>query len=169
MKVRSITLVGIMVFGILAIICFSGALYMFLSTFYFGSDKSVKTWKDPRWRVFDYNSRQAAENEIYNVAEIPALKGVREVSKRKLRFEFTPEIPASSWKILSKKSGDIISQGQYPDISFSEKAYNDTYLFIPEGIDLLRDIAITINYAPTESYQKHDLSLGILHVPQELH
>ena len=48
-------------FAVLAVLFFAGTAVIF-----------VKSYCDPRWRVFDFNSRQATKGEIYNVAEIPA-------------------------------------------------------------------------------------------------
>ena len=143
---------------IVSIIFFIGALYIFLHTFYFCSDPSVKTRKDPRWRVFDFNSRQATENEIYNVAEVPAVKNVYEVSRRKLRFEFTPPVEADSWNIRSKSSGKLLSSGPYPEIQFPDSTTHDTFIFEPVGIDLTKEITLTIWFGITEENYQYGLS-----------
>ena len=102
----------------------SGLVYIYLSTFYFISDRDIKAFNDPRWRVFDFNSRQATEDEIYTVAEIPVITKVKEVSKRKLRFYFSPEIKnqfvgnllkrPELYSFLRPFSRDTISRFQLP-------------------------------------------------------
>ena len=64
----------------------------------------LKSYKDPRWRIFDYNSRQATEGDIYNVAEIPVVKSVELVGERKLRFEFMRRELRHVWSTLRGNS-----------------------------------------------------------------
>lgn len=92
----------------------------------------------PAWRVFDFNSRQATEGDIYNVAEIPVISKVKEVSHRRLRFWFTPPIKATSWKVIEKNTGKIMNQGSKPEVQFPDQAYDGTLCFIPEGVSLLK-------------------------------
>ena len=158
MKLRKPAFIGFCVFASLTVLFFAVALYIFLHTYYYSSDKDVKTWKDPRWRVFDFNSRQATENEIYNVAEVPAIKCVQEVAPRLLRFEFTPPIKASSWEVRSSKNGDVLSSGRYPEIQFPDTSYSDTFTLIPKDVDLVRNISLTIHFGTTESNYEHELS-----------
>ena len=37
------------------------------------------TYRDPRWRVFNFHSRLATEAEIYNVSENPVISKVRQM------------------------------------------------------------------------------------------
>ncbi|MDP2983529.1 MAG: transglutaminase-like domain-containing protein [Candidatus Latescibacter sp.] len=138
------------------------SLYLFaaLSMFLFAASLAifVKSFQDPRWRVFDYNSRQTVEDEIYNVSEIPAIKAVKLIGNRTLRFEFTPAINTTLWKILDAADKKVISQGPYPDITFSDKPSDITYLFVPEGVTLLKGMALTLSYYPKEGYRKGGLS-----------
>ncbi len=114
----------------------------------------VKSYQDPRWRVFDYNSRQAAEGDIYAVAEIPAIHSVSLSGERRLRFEFTPPLETSSWKVVSGKNNRVVSQGPFPEIAFGDTASNETYTFIPEGVRLPKNLSILISFYPKENYAK---------------
>jgi len=115
-------------------------------------------YEDPRWRVFDFNSRQAAEGEIYNVAEVPAIKSVELCGERKLRFEFTPGIRAKSWTIRSRVKGTVVSRGALPEIPFPDEPYTDTFVFVPEGVELMKEIEVTISFYPKERYAEKGLS-----------
>ncbi len=114
--------------------------------------------RDPRWRVFDFTSRQATELDIYSVSDVPAISSTRLVGPRKLRIEFTPPISASSWEIRNASDRSLLSKGPHPDIQFPDSASNVTYLLIPEGITLPRKIAIFIQFYPKENYAKAGLS-----------
>ena len=142
----------------LTIVLFIGCLCIFLHSNYLVSYKTVKSFKDPRWRIFDFNSRQATEGEIYNVVEVPAIRRVRLAGDRKLRFEFTPPVKTSSWKIIDAEDRSLISEGAYPEIRFPDKGITKTYVFIPEGVSLIKEMAITIGFYPKENYKNDGLS-----------
>lgn len=114
----------------------------------------VKSYQDPRWRVFDFNSRQATENDIYAVAEIPAINSVTLSGERRLRFRFTPPVKTTSWKVVSSRNSRVVSQGPVPEIAFGDSASDETYTFIPEGVVLPKDISILISYYPKDNYKK---------------
>lgn len=116
------------------------------------------SFRDPRWRVFDFNSRQASEGEIYNVAEIPAIRKVSFAGPRKLRFEFTPDLNAESWTIRSAKDGSVVSSGPCPEIYFTGEPHTGTYRFEPEGIVTARPIEVTVSFYPGERYSEAGLS-----------
>ncbi len=116
------------------------------------------SFRDPRWRVFDFNSRQATEGEIYNVAEIPAIRKVTFAGPRKLRFEFTPDLQADSWTVRSLIDGSVVSSGHSPEIQFTGEPLTDTYRFEPEGIETARPIEVTVSFYPGERYSEAGLS-----------
>ena len=118
----------------------------------------LKNYHDPRWRVFDFNSHQATEGDIYNTAEIPAVKDVRLSGKRTLRFSFTPPIKTNSWTVRSQSDNHVMSEGKYPEIHFPDEPYNETFDFIPEGVSLNKDISIRISFYPQEKYEQSGLS-----------
>ncbi len=119
-----------------------GLAYLFTDSYYLRSLRIVNNASDPRWRVFDFNSRQATEGEIYNVAKVPVISKVKEVSRRKLRFWFSPPIKTTSWKVVDVETGIIMGQGNRPEIQFTDHAYNGTLRFIPEGVTLLKELKI---------------------------
>ena len=145
-------------FMVLTAVFFTLLVYVFLHSYYLCSYGTVKNMHDPRWRIFDYNSRQASEDEVYNVAEIPVLKHVRLTGERKLRFEFNPPIKTKKWTIIRESDQRIVSEGKYPEIQFPDSAYTETYRFEPEGIALIKDIAIKLGFYPKENYRKDNLS-----------
>ena len=146
------------VFLILALLCFIGAVYTYVDTYYLRSQRTVKNSRDPRWRVFDFHSRQATEGEIYSVAEIPAVRRVREVAPRRLRFEFIPQIKAKSWKVFDASDGRLVSEGAFPEIPFPDQALNAVFQLVPEGVTLMKDIRFHIDYYPKEGYNQKGLS-----------
>ena len=145
-------------FLVLSIFFLLGLIYIFLDSYYLRSLRTVNNATDPRWRVFDFNSRQATEGDIYNVAEVPVISKVKEVSPRRLRFWFTPPIKAASWKVIDVKTGETLTQGTKPEIQFSDSAYNGKLRFIPEGVPLLKELCMDFNFYPKEEYQKKGLS-----------
>jgi hypothetical protein len=145
-------------FLIMTVICFIGLMYVFIHSYYLCSYKTVRNVHDPHWRIFDYNSRQASEDEIYNVAEVPSLKSARLVDHRKLRFEFILPVKTNSWKIISMNDNRIVSSGKYPEIRFPDDIQTETYSFIPEGVHLNKEITIEITFYPKEEYRKENLS-----------
>ena len=147
-----------LIFSVLSVIFFIGTLYIYLDSYYFLSYRTVKSFSDPRWRIFDYNSRQATEGDIYNVAEVPAIKKVYLSGNRKLRFKFIPGVRAKSWKIVNADDRSLISDGVYPEIQFPDTSVTGTYVFIPEGVTLASEMAITISFYPEEGYHNKGLS-----------
>jgi hypothetical protein len=145
-------------FFIAALLCFLGLVYIFLDTYYFRSARTVSNRLDPRWRVFDFHSRQAAESEIYSVAEVPAVKKVRLVSPRRLRFEFHPPFDRTAWKVIDDKGGSVLNQGGRPEIPFPDTPYRGTYRLIPEGVSMSKDVRMEIDFYPTENYQQKNLT-----------
>ena len=145
-------------FLVVSIICLVGLVYLFLDSYYLRSLRTVNNASDPRWRVFDFNSRQATEGDIYNVAEVPVISKVKEVSPRRLRFWFTPPIKAKNWKVIDVETGKILTQGSKSEIQFSDSAYNGKLRFIPEGVPLLKDLCMDFSFYPKEEYRKKNLS-----------
>ncbi len=115
------------------------------------------SYADPRWRVFDYNSHQVSESDIYNVSEILTVKSVSLVGNRRLRFEFIPPVQTRAWEITTDQ-GEPIFQGAYPEVPFLNEPNNRTYIFKPQGISLHKEVAIQIAFYPKEGYQKSGLS-----------
>lgn len=134
------------IFLSLSIIFFIGLLYIFFDSYYFTSSRTVDNINDPRWRVFDFNSRQAAEEDIYNVKEVPVISKVKLVAPRKLKLGFTPEIKANSWKVVDVKTGEIITQSKEPEIQFPDTILNVEVKFIPEGVKLLKDLRMYFSF-----------------------
>jgi hypothetical protein len=145
-------------FLIAAILFLLGLLYIFFDTYYLRSVWTVSNRLDPRWRVFDFHSRQAAESEVYSVAEIPAVKKVRLVSPRRLRFEFHAPFDRVDWNIVDEKTGNILNQGGRPEIPFPDTPYRGTYFLIPNGISTSRDVRMEIDFYPKENYQQKNLT-----------
>lgn len=139
--------IGFTLSSILAAGCF-----VLLAVLYFTS------FRDPRWRVVDLNSCQAAESEIYNVREVPVISNVLLGGPRRLRFEFSPAIHTSKWSTVSESDGKPIHEGPEPEIPFSDEPFTETYRLEPEGVSLIREIRLTISYFPKEGYEKADLS-----------
>lgn len=158
MKLPKCTKYIFFIFFALTAVFFIGSLYIFLNSNYLVSYKTVKSLKDPRWRIFDYNSRQATEGDIYNVAEVPAIRRVRLAGDRKLSFEFTPPVKTSSWKVIDAEDRSLISESAYPEIQFPDKGITKTYVFIPEGVSLTKEMAITISFSPKKNYMNEGLS-----------
>ncbi|MBN1291238.1 MAG: hypothetical protein JXB48_05300, partial [Candidatus Latescibacteria bacterium] len=136
------------------VVCIILTIFFFISSYVI----YVKTYEDPRWRVFDFNSRQASKGDIYNVAEIPAIKSVKLVAPRKLRFEFTPPFETEIWMILSAEDRRVISEGVYPEIQFPGEVKTETYIFIPDEVVLMKEIVIKISFYPGEKYHDQGLS-----------
>lgn len=135
---------------ILTAVFFTGTLFIYLHSYYLSSYFNVKSMNDPRWRIYDCNSRQATEGEIYNVAEVPAVNKVIPAGHRRFRFEFTPPIRARSWKIRTEDGRETLSMGLYPEIQFPDTFSEKTYEFIPEGVTLLKPIRIQLSFDPKE-------------------
>jgi hypothetical protein len=157
MKGRRIVLWGCGVFSVFAASFLSGAIWIFPHTCAFSSDRSENCPGDPRWRIFDCNSRQATDNELYTVSDVPSIRDVPEIADRRLRFFFTPEIRTSSWEVRAESTGKTVYRGAYPEIPFTGTVSMDTYRLIPEGVSLPRDISVKVGYAPKELYRKSGL------------
>lgn len=147
-------------FLVILIICLIGLVYAFTDSYYLRSLRTVSNVNDPRWRVFDFNSRQATEGDIYNVAEIPVISKVKEISPRKLRFWFSPPIKTTSWKIIDFNTGKVMGRGSQPEIQFPDHAYKGTIRFIPEGVLLFKELRIDMEFYSGENYNKKGLSWG---------
>ena len=80
--------------------------------------------RDPRWRVFDFNSRQVSEGDVYNVAEIPAIRSVRLVGPRRLRIEFTPPIHTPNFQFRVPGS-QFLAIGRVPRMARAERGWTD--------------------------------------------
>jgi len=145
-------------FFFLAMICVLAEGYFFMDTYFLRSYRTVHNLRDPRWRVFDYHSRPATPGEIYNVAEMPAIRKVREAGRRRLRFEFSPRLPASNWKTLDASDGRLLSQGPFPEIQFPDAPGDVSVILSPDGIRLPVEIRMTINFYPGEKYREKGLS-----------
>ena len=145
---------------VLAVIFTAGLAWVFTDSYYLRNLRTVNNAGDPRWRVFDLNSRQASEGEIYNVAEVPVISKVKEVAPRKLRFWFSPPIDAGSWKIIDINTGEILGTGKNPEVQFPDMPYHGILQFIPVGIDLFKDIRMEIDFYPGENYKEKGLSWG---------
>jgi hypothetical protein len=112
------------------------------------------SFRDPRFRSVDFNCRQVTEGDIYHVSEIPTIKSVRFSGKRKIRLEFAPPIKTKAWTIRAKSDNRLISQGSFPEIQFGDKQIHENYLFIPEGVNLVKEIEIGILFDNKENYDK---------------
>ncbi len=141
-----------------ALLCILGLAYIFLDTYYFRSARTVSNRLDPRWRVFDFHSRQAAESEIYSVAEVPAVKTVRLAAPRTLRFEFYPPFNQTVWKVVDDKDGRALNQGGRPEILVPDTPSRGNYRFVPEETPTSKGVRMEIDFYPKENYQEKNLS-----------
>jgi len=148
------------IFVLLSIVFFVGLLYIFLDSYYLRSSRTVDNANDPRWRVFDFNSSQATEEDIYNVKEVPVISDVELVAPRRLRFEFTPPIKSNSWKVINVQTGKVLTQSDKPEIQFPDTSLNAEVQFIPEGVKLFKDLRMYFSYFPKVGYEKSNLSWG---------
>ncbi len=114
--------------------------------------------RDPRWRVFDFTSRQATEAEIYGVADVPSIRSVTLSGKRRLRFGFTPPVRTKSWKTVAAGDGRVVAQGPHPEIVFGDTASNETYTFIPEDVHIPGEIKVLVSFFPKKGYSDAGLS-----------
>ncbi|MBT5872939.1 MAG: transglutaminase domain-containing protein [Candidatus Latescibacteria bacterium] len=133
-----------------ALLLFLGSVMMIRFTY-------TRTYADPRWRKFDYHSRQASEGEIYNVAERPIIRTTVLTAHRTLRFEFLPEIPTDSWQIISLTDGKV-THSQHPEICFPDHELTESYRFVPNDSDLVVPMEITVQFYPREKYAEANLS-----------
>jgi hypothetical protein len=108
--------------------------------------------------VIDFNSRPAAESEIYDVAEVPVIRKVSEVGPRRLRFEFAPAIRATSWTVFEGPERTVVARGPFPEIPFPETLHDGDYELVPEGVRLLKEIRISVQFYPRANYRLAGLS-----------
>jgi hypothetical protein len=142
--------IAFLIFLSVAVLSFLGLVYIYLDTYYFRSFRTVGNKHDPRWRVFDFHSRQAAESEIYSVAQIPAVKKVKEASVRRLRFTFHPPFDKTRWKVFNAEDGTIVHPGPTAEIPFPDSPLRGKYRLIPEDIPTLIEIIFEIDFYPRE-------------------
>ena len=147
-------------FLILSVLCLIGIIYFFADTYYLRGLHTVHNGGDPRWRVFDYHSRLAAPDEIYAVADSPAVKCVRRGGGRSLLIDFHKPFHKSNWKVTDTKSGKIISQGPRPRIPFPDTPYNSVYRFETDGLPAGPPVELEIDFYPKERYNEKGLSWG---------
>lgn len=116
------------------------------------------TYRDPRWRVFNFHSRLATEAEIYNVSENPVISKVRQMDEHTLRLEFLPPVQTTSWEIEAVNSG-VVKKSRYPDLNFPELSpVTETFKLTPQGQLFDRPLEITIQFYPAEKYAEAGLS-----------
>ena len=147
-----------LIFLSLAFLSFLGLVYIYLDTYYLRSFRTVANRHDPRWRVFDFHSRQAAESEIYSVSEIPAVKKVKEASLRRLRFTFHPPFDKTRWKVLNAKDGTVVHPGPAAEIPFPDSPFRGKYRLVPEDVPTRKEIIFEIDFYPQERYRENRLS-----------
>ncbi|MEO0249032.1 MAG: hypothetical protein ABIN58_05710 [candidate division WOR-3 bacterium] len=146
------------IFLVLTVMCFLGILAVFVHSYYLGNYFDVHVFHDPRWRVFNFNSRQASEGEIYNVAEIPSIRRARLSGKRRLLIEFIPPINTPSWTVMNMADGTVITKAPNPEVQFRDSPHVLTCRFIPEGLELQKEIILTFHFYPAENYRRFGLS-----------
>jgi hypothetical protein len=142
------------------ILCLLGLIFFFADTYYLRSLRTAGNAGDPRWRVFDFHSRQAAPDEIYAVADFPAVKKVERAGERRLRFEFHKPFQNIPWKIIDTKTGKPVSEGRRAEIAFPDGPYRSVYRFEAEGIPAGRAVELEIDFYPKEKYKERGLSWG---------
>ncbi len=131
---------------------------LYLDTYTWRSLRTVGNKNDPRWRVFDFHSRQATESEIYSVAEIPAIKKVVETGRRRLRFIFHRPFSRSSWRVIDSQTGTLLHRGRFAEIHFPDSAERRVYKLIPDDISTSKEVLLQIDFYPREKYQAKNLS-----------
>jgi hypothetical protein len=145
-------------FGAFALLCLAGLVFMYLDTYELRPRRTVGNAKDPRFRVVDFNSRQATEGEIYDAAEVPVIAKVREAGPRRLRLEFKPAIRADSWEVRDAVDGRLVSEGRDPEVPFPGEPGDLAVVLVPRGVRLLKEIRLVINFYPKEAYAAKGLS-----------
>jgi len=131
---------------------------MYFDTYALRPRRTVGNARDPRFRVVDFHSRQATEGEIYDVAEIPVIAGVRETGPRRLLFEFRPAIRAASWEVRDAADGRLIAEGPEPVVPFSGEPGDLAVVLVPRGVQLLKEIRLVVNFYPEDAYAAKGLS-----------
>ncbi len=158
MEIRNRISMSFRFFLVLSAISLIGTLSIFVHSYYLGNYFDVHVFHDPRWRIFNFNSRQASEADIYNVAEIPAVRRVKLTAKRRLRIEFMPAIKAPSWKVINAADGTLNTEGPYPEVQFRNEPHSLACRFIPQGFDLRKEILMKFHFHPAEDYRHSGLS-----------
>ena len=169
-------------FGVMTIVCVVGLTYVYLDSYYLRSRRNVGNSSDPRWRIFDLNSRQATEGEVYTVSDFPYLEDAHLVGDRRLRFQFHLPVKPKAWSVVTLKTkgpearalhykdldevkqsdaGDrsfVLYRGAQAEVEFSGPASNFRYYFFPEGVKLPAEMSLSVAYYPGENYRKAGLS-----------
>jgi hypothetical protein len=133
-------------------------LYIYLDTYYLRSFRTVRNRNDPRWRVFDFHSRQSTESEIYSVNEIPAVKKVEEVASRRLRFTFHPPFDKARWKVVNAEDGTIVHGGPAAEIPFPDSPVRGKYRLVSKDSSIWKEALFEIDFYPREKYRQKNLS-----------
>lgn len=142
----------------LAVLSLVGLILIYLDTYFWRSLRTVGNCRDPRWRVFDFHSRQATENEIYSVAEEPAIRKLEEVGRRRLRIFFHAPWDRCRWTVVDGQEGMILHSGRWAEIPFADSPSRKKYRLIPENISPGQDIELEIDFYPREKYREKNLS-----------
>lgn len=116
-----------------------------------------RAFRDPRWRVFDRNSRQTTEGEIYNGPDRPVISKVKLVKPKTLRFTFLPAIQTASWEIMNLGTG-VVTTARHADIPFPVSSGQESFRLTPTGRFFGTPIELTIDFYPKENY--HAAGLG---------
>jgi hypothetical protein len=149
---------AVFLFAVLALLCLAALIGMYFDTYELRPRRVAGNARDPRFRVVDFHSRQASESEIYDVAEIPVLAGVRETAPRRLRLDFKPAIRTDIWEIRDAADGHLLLQGPYPEVPFSGQAGDVSVVLVPRGVRLLREIRLVVNFYPRDAYAAKGLT-----------
>jgi hypothetical protein len=182
MKTRRVAKGFFTFFGVMTIACVVGLTYVYLDSYYLRSQRNVGNSSDPRWRIFDFNSRQATEGEVYTVSDLPYLEGARLIGDRRLRFSFHLPANPKAWSVVTLKTkgpqsralrfqdpeevkksepGDpvpVLYRGARAEVEFSGPASDFRYYFFPEGVKLPVGMSLGVAYYPGENYRKAGLS-----------
>lgn len=131
------------VFFLLAVLCFVS-----LSVIFF------KSYSDPRWRVFDFNSKAAALSELYQVADEPVIKSIKKHSRRTLRFVFDcDEIK------LSEKSKDICrTKGNVLDVAMPDANGSEDIFFSTVKNGTEKPQTVNVYFCPSRVYEQCKLA-----------
>ncbi len=106
----------------LAGVCLLGSLAVFFHSYYLESYFNVHVVNDPALADLQLQQPAGAEGDIYNVAEIPAVRKVSLVGRRRLRLEFTPPINARSWTVIDVETGAVNTRGPHAEVQFGDEA-----------------------------------------------
>ncbi len=86
------------------------------------------------------------------------MRRVKLVGSRRLRLEFIPPIKTSSWKVVNIEDGTVNTQGRHPEVQFRDEPHLLAVKFIPEDVELIKDIVVEFHFYPVENYRKMGLS-----------